>query len=294
MTTAVNMFKEAALIQLNATCWHIDKKLPQALLTDVGNVDYLRGRKLLLAPESTAQIKQVIGKARNWLRKIALPFPITGCLLIPRKLIPEIQETLGNLENEYNAAVADFLYWYPQAIEDARYEMGDLFSSCDYPTREEVKNRFRFQWRYITVGPSGSRVLPPSIYKDEVEKFRNLMEQARQEAIAALRVEFVNLVANIADKLSGSDDGKPKKLRDAAIENLKEFLDSFAARNLFEDDQLAELISQCRNIISGTTANDIRTSVQVKENLHNSMESLLKAIDDSLENLPRRKLRFAA
>lgn len=294
MANVENMFREAALLQLTATCWQLDKKLPQSLLADVGNVDYLRGRKLLLSPDSTALIKQVIGKARNYLRKIALPFPIIGCLLVPKKLIPDIQEHLKKLEWEYNSAIEDFLYWYPQTVKDAKASLGELFDECDYPSKENIKNRFRFQWRYIVVGPSVSRVLPPSIYKEEVEKFQNLMEQVRQEAIAALRQEFVDLVANLADKLQGSDDGRPKRLREAAVENLKQFLDAFAGRNLFEDERLGELVAQCRGVISGTTASAIRTNSQVKENLHMQMRELLNGIDASFEDLPRRKLRFAA
>lgn len=294
MPSAENMFREAALIQLNATCWQLDKQLAPSLLAEVGNVDYLRGRKLLLPPEATATIKQIIGKARNYLRKSALPFPITGCLLVPKKLIPEIQAQLQQLQWEYNNAVEDFIYWYPQAIEDAKACLGELYNSCDYPTREEMISRFRFQWRYIIIGPSGSHILPPSIYKDEAVKFKNLMEQARQEAIASLREEFVNLIDNLNQKLSGSEDGKPKKLRDAAVENLKDFLDSFADRNLFEDSQLAELVAQCQSLVSGTTARDIRTNSQVKEDLHNGMTSLLQSMEKAFENLPRRKLRFAA
>ena len=68
------------------------------------------------------------------------------------------------------------------------------------------------------------------------------MEQARQEAIAALRGGFVDLVDNLTDKLRGSDDGKPRKLREAAVENLKDFLASFSNRNLFEDVQRSELV----------------------------------------------------
>ena len=187
MATAENMFKEAALIQLTATCWQLDKKLPQSMLADVGNVDFLRGRKLLLPPDSTANIKTAIGKARNYLRKVALPFPINGCMLVPKKLIPEIQEELKKIQWEYNSHVQDFLYWYPQIVKDAKNLLGELFDECDYPTKERIESRFRFQWRYIVVGPSIARVLPPSIYKEEVEKFQSLMEQAHIEAIATLR-----------------------------------------------------------------------------------------------------------
>lgn len=294
MVTAENMFREAALLQLTATCWQLDKKLPQSMLADVGNVDFLRGRKLLLAPDSTALIKQHIGKARNYLRKISLPFPIKGCVLVPKKLIPEIQEHLKEIEWHYNSAVEDFLYWYPQTVKDAKESLGELFDECDYPTQEAVKNKFRFQWRYITIGPSVSRVLPPSIYKEEVKKFRELMEQARSEAITALREEFVDLVTNIADKLQNHDDGRPRKLRDAAVENLKQFLDNFSSRNIFEDAQLAELVEQCREIITNTNANAIRGNTQVREEVHLQMEKILAGIDASLEDLPRRRLRFAA
>ena len=294
MVTAENMFREAALLQLTATCWQLDKKLPQSMLADVGNVDFLRGRKLLLAPDSTALIKQHTGKARNYLRKISLPFPIKGCVLVPKKLIPEIQEHLKEIEWHYNSAVEDFLYWYPQTVKDAKESLGELFDECDYPTQEAVKNKFRFQWRYITIGPSVSRVLPPSIYKEEVKKFRELMEQARSEAITALREEFVDLVTNIADKLQNHDDGRPRRLRDAAVENLKQFLDNFSSRNIFEDAQLAELVEQCRGIITNTNANAIRGNTQVREEVHLQMEKILAGIDASLEDLPRRRLRFAA
>lgn len=294
MVTAENMFREAALLQLTATCWQLDKKLPQSMLADVGNVDFLRGRKLLLAPDSTALIKQHIGKARNYLRKISLPFPIKGCVLVPKKLIPEIQEHLKEIEWHYNSAVEDFLYWYPQTVKDAKESLGELFDECDYPTQEAVKNKFRFQWRYITIGPSVSRVLPPSIYKEEVKKFQELMEQARSEAITALREEFVDLVSNIADKLQNHDDGRPRRLRDAAVENLKQFLDNFSSRNIFEDEQLSELVEQCRGIITNTNANAIRGNTQVREEVHLQMEKILAGIDASLEDLPRRRLRFAA
>lgn len=294
MVTAENMFREAALLQLTATCWQLDKKLPQSMLADVGNVDFLRGQKLLLAPDSTALIKQHIGKARNYLRKISLPFPIKGCVLVPKKLIPEIQEHLKEIEWHYNSAVEDFLYWYPQTVKDAKESLGELFDECDYPTQEAVKNKFRFQWRYITIGPSVSRVLPPSIYKEEVKKFQELMEQARSEAITALREEFVDLVTNIADKLQNHDDGRPRRLRDAAVENLKQFLDNFSSRNIFEDEQLSELVEQCRGIITNTNANAIRGNTQVREEVHLQMEKILAGIDASLEDLPRRRLRFAA
>lgn len=294
MPDAATMFKEAALIQLTATCWQTYKKLPESLLADVGNIDYLRGRKLLLSPESTALIREHVNRARNYLRKITLPFPLKGCQLIPRKIIPIVQIRLQEFKFAYNSAVEDFLYWYPQTVVDAKHSLGELYDDSDYPTIYALRSRFRFEWRYITIGPSNTKVLPPSIYKEEVDKFKNLMEQAREEAIQALRQEFVDLISNITDKLQGHDDGCPKRLRSAAVDNLKEFLAQFSSRNIFEDEELERLVDQCREIISDTSAGTIRTNSTVKQELHTQMSELLQAVDKQFENLPRRKLRFAA
>ena len=133
-----DIFKDAALLQLTATCWSIDRKLPPALLAEVGNVDYLKGRKLLLDPESTAPIKQITGKARNYIRKLALPFPIRGCVLVPRKLIPTIQDQLSTFKNDYDCSVESFLYWYPSAITEAAENLGELFDQLDYPSADQL------------------------------------------------------------------------------------------------------------------------------------------------------------
>ena len=294
MCTANDMFKEAAIIQLTATCWHIDKILPVTLIDEKLNAEYIKVRKKILDPEALALVKEHAGKARNYLRGIALPFPINGCMLVPKKLIPQVEKELKALQWKYNSAVEDFIRWLPASIKDAKALLGELFDEMDYPTPEKAKRKFRFEWRYIVIGQVNSKVLPPSLYQEEVNKFRNLMEQARTEAIASLRGEFVDLIANLNDKLTGSPDGKPKRLRDAAVENLHQFLDQFQNRNMFKDDQLAELVERCRGIITGVSADNIRNSIHVKQELHNQMQSLLETIDATLEDLPRRKIRMAA
>lgn len=46
----------------------------------------------------------------------------------------------------------------------------------------------------------------------------------------------------MVDRLSNGDDGKPKILRNGMIDNLTEFFATFEERNLFNDDELREMI----------------------------------------------------
>ena len=283
-----DIFKHAALLQLSITCWSIDKNLPTVLLAEIGNMDYLKRRNLCLDPESTASIKQITGKARNYIRKLALPFPIRGCVLVPRKLIPEIHDQLSTFKNDYKRSVERFLYWYPSAIMAAAEKLGERFDQLDYPSVEQLKERFRFEWHYLTVGPSTSRILPAPLYLAEMTKFKELMAQVRQEAEETLRVEFVELVTNLTDKLSGAD-GTPKRLRSSAVENLHDFLSYFDDRNIFQDEQLESLVQQCKNIVNGVSSAKLRTDIPFKNEFHDKMSDLLVAIDQSLEDFPRKK-----
>ena len=283
-----DIFKDAALLQLTATCWSIDRKLPPALLAEVGNVDYLKERTCLFDPESTAPIKQVIGKARSCIRKLALPFPIRDCVLVPRKLIPEIQDQLSTFKNDYERSVESVLCWYPSAVAEAAEKPGEHFDQLDYPSAGQLKGRFRFEWRYFTVGPSTSRILPASLYKEEMARFKEFMAQARQEAEDALRVEFVDLVSNLTDKLDGAD-GALKRLRSSAVENLHDFLSYFDDRNIFQDEQLEALVQQCKSIMWGASAARLRIDPAFRTELYGNMRELLAAMYQSLGNLPRRK-----
>ncbi len=283
-----DIYKDAALLQLTATCWSIDRKLPPAILAEVGSVDILKGRACLFDPESTAPIKQVIGRARSCIRKLTLPFPLRGCVLVPRKLIPEIQDQLSTFKDDYERSVESFLCWYPSAIAEAEEKLGELFEQLDYPSAGQLRGRFRFEWRYFTVGPSTSRILPASLYKEEMARFKEFMAQARQKAEDALRMEFVDLVSHLTDKLDGAD-GALKRLRSSAVENLHDFLSHFDDRNIFQDEQLEALVQQCKSIMWGASAARLRIDPAFRAELYGNMKELLAAMDQSLENLPRRK-----
>ena len=53
------------------------------------------------------------------------------------------------------------------------------------------------------------------------------MKQRFDEAVrlteAAFTEELAKLVDHLAEKISGTDDGKPKVFRDSAVENMQQF-----------------------------------------------------------------------
>jgi hypothetical protein len=113
-------------------------------------------------------------------------------------------------------------------------------------------------------------------------------------SVIALREEFAGIVRHMVERLSGEEDGKPKKFKNSMMEKMGQFLDSFSDRNLFADDKLAELVDQARAVVSGLSTEELRQDGNLRRYIAEEMNQLRVEVDGTLEDLPRRKIRLAA
>ncbi|EMG37146.1 Protein of unknown function (DUF3150) [Desulfocurvibacter africanus PCS] len=287
-----NIFRQSCLLQLNTSCWTGSKALEPWAMERLGDSDWLRGKKHLVDPEYLAPIKTTCMKARKFLSKHALPFPLTTLTLVPKECVTRIENGLKELEVEYWDKVAAFTERYEMAREEAQNVLGSLFRDTDYPLN--IRDKFRFEWRYVIIDlPNEASILPPEIYEREKEKFVSMMDETRDLAILALREEFASLIGHMVDRLSLGEDGKPKILRSSMVENLNEFLASFEERNVFGDDRLLELINQAKAVV-----NEVQSPYALKYNellrkrVSDEMTRLKLQVDKAIEDLPRRKIRL--
>jgi hypothetical protein len=233
----------------------------------------------------------------GWLAKIehtlTLPFPVKGLTLVPKEALRRIDESLEEIRQEFDAEVEIFISKYEDERLEAREILGDLFNDSDYPV--DIRSKFHFEWQFLTLDvPGKSRILPVEVYEREVQKFQAMMEEARELAVAALREEFAGIVAHIGDRLSGKDDGKAKRFRFSMVERLREFVESFSDRNLFQDELLEGLVEQARNLLNGVSSVNLRKDEGLRDMVGVEMGLIKLAIDEAMEDLPRRKIRLAA
>jgi hypothetical protein len=164
-----------------------------------------------------------------------------------------------------------------------------LFNEVDYPL--QVEKRFSLAWRFIILDvPNGkSGILPPEIYEREKEKFIQTMEEARILAIESLREEFASMVERITDRFTEMADGKSKVFKNATVESFYEFFETFKERNIFRDEQLAQLVEKAQAVLGGASTESIRTNEGLKESIRGGMTDIETAMAVSLER-PRRKI----
>lgn len=259
----------------------------------MGKGDWVRGKKLLVNPEYLGPVHTSIHRARTFLNRHALPFPLQGLTLVPKESLLQVDQGLEGIKIEYWQKVDAFMSHYHQARQEAQEILGELFSDSDYPM--DPRQKFRFEWRFLTLEvPGQSSILPPEVYQREKAKFIEMMEESREMAMVALRQEFADVVGQLSKRLSGAEDGKPKTIKGSMLMKVNDFLDSFNNRNLFNDEQLAALIEQARGIVNGVSGYALKYNEVLRQKVATDMETLRTDIDAAIEDIPRRRIRMAA
>jgi hypothetical protein len=102
--------------------------------------------------------------------------------------------------------------------------------------------------------------------------------------------ELQQLVEHLAERLSGTVDGKPKVFRDSAVENLQEFFARFQHLNIRSNAEMDELVSRAQRVISGVDAQDLRNSSSMRSATLRGLSGIQATLDGLLVDRPRRNL----
>lgn len=286
------LFKKACLVQLSTSVWRTSKAINQSVLAEkIGeDAEWLRGRKYLIDPTILGPVNTAAQQARNAIKKRSLPFPITGIYMVPKDSLTEIDARLKHFEEKFWNCYYEFESIYEQSTENAREILKKLFDESDYPI--DIKSKFRFEWRYMTVDlPKKTTVLTPAMYEREKQKFQEMIEETRENAVIALREEFSQVVSHLVDRLN-SDNDKPRVISNNLFNRINEFIDDLGTRNLFEDEELSQLAEETRGIINGINPYNLKYSQDLRNRIHDQMDNLKNTIDVSIKDMPRRKLQI--
>jgi hypothetical protein len=287
------ILEAACLLQLQTGTWQASKILKEDEIKEISDPDWIRARKLLVDPDFLSGPKTIISRGRKYLKNITLPFPIPGLILIARESIAKVDSKLLSLKGEFFTQVEEICKEYPFAYDVAREKLSEqhLFNEADYP--KDLRPCYKFDWRYLDIRvPNQLQLISPELYRRKVEEFETMMKEAQEVAVAALYEELTALVESMVDRLGNEEDGKPKKFKDSLVKNFTDFFETFSERNIFKNDQLDEIVSRAKFVLSDVTADGLRKFTDVRAKIANEMGEVKKIIQDASVDLPRRKIKF--
>ncbi len=285
-----NIFEKGCLVQLSSSVWQAKRKIkPDQLAGTSVSPEWLSATKKLVDPDSLKPISKVVNAARSYLARVSLPFPIQGMVFVPKEMISKVDGNLNHHKTDFDQEVEGFTEKYERLREVATMYLGELFNEFDYPP--DIRRKFSFVWRFVILDlPNGNtRLLAPEVYEREKCKFIQTMEEARELAIQSLREEFSEMVQRITERFASGPDGKTKIFKNATVHNFYEFFQTFKDRNIFRDDQLAELVERAQGILGNQSADTIRVNDNLKDRIKEGMQTVETAMSEIL-SMPRRKI----
>lgn len=259
-------------------------------------------KKLLDSPE-LATIRIFDGEFRRWLDTVCLPFEERGVRILTLQAVARVDKRVREYIANRAPLVDAFLAVYEIRIAEAErrlktVEVGgrvyNLFRASDYLSEREARARFYVDYHYRSLSdtPVSLASISPELLAEEREKGAARISAVADEISGFLRASLAELVTHLRDKLTPSENGKPKRLFDTAITNLTEFLSNLPFRNATGDSDLEKYAAQLRILLDGKSPDMFRESDSLRVNVAENLAGIKAALDVMVEEKPSRKFRF--
>lgn len=270
--TALN--EKAVMVKLTITMWQnrsVDEKARHSVAT-VFNVQdkedvYV---KTLVPRHYTSRISRACIAARREHYDLTMPWLDEGQRILPCNMMFKYTQAMAVKRADFEAAVSNFLVAYPQAIETAKLQKGELFEETDYPTAAYLQTLYSYDIDMLPLPGTDFRL--QSLNEDMEKLVRaqvsDTLVRTSRTAVQALRSRLFSRLAHLTEVL-----GMNKHFKDSTINLLKDEIDLVEQLNIMDDESLKGIVAKCRKQVLQHTPAVLRTNEQVRLDVYkNAME----------------------
>ena len=275
----------AMLVELSISCWtarKLDKRVSQEVDTTNGTKSRAGNynKNLLAGTQKLDGIVKFAANARAWHNANTLPWSDNGLRLLPVENFLRYKERLGELEQEYNELVKDFLNSYPNLVDAAAFQLGNLFDRTEYPETEAISDKFRFRYVFSPVPTAGDwRVNIGNQARAELEtQCNNVIQERVQGAMKEAWSRMHECLSHISERLEDNGtgpDAKRKVFRDSLVENAQELVEMLKVLNVTKDPELERARMLMSQTLTGLEAEDLRDSDDTRRGVKAEVDAIL-------------------
>jgi hypothetical protein len=286
----ISLATSAVLVSAEVSVWSATKqdRIISNEVTTAKKADHSAGRyvKNLLADDPThKQLLNYRQTVYNWLRRSTYDW--SGSLrLLPVINLPKFKAEFHQHEKSYFALRDAFLDKYPTIVSNMAFKQGDMFDRSEYPSVDQIKDKFRIRLYVAEVPTSDYRC---SISEDLAEDLKltyqkQINDEIVPQVMADIASQFIEVMESIShccgvDEISSSSTGevktKKRKIYDTTIEKARGLCETFREFNLTNDADLEKASVSLENVLRGVGADDIRESDAVRESVRKGVDDIL-------------------
>lgn len=288
----ISLATSAVLVSVDVNVWSATKqdRVISDEVTTLKNADASAGRfvKNLLADDihhkKVSNYRQTI---YNWLKRSTFRWNNSQDLL-PVANLEKFKVEFAEHEMEYYRLLDNFLLNYQSIVSDMAFKQGDMFSQDDYPSVDEVRNKFGIRL-YVAEVPSHDWRC--SISDDIAGDLKQQYEMQAEQIITGIVNDQVARITEVMESISHccgvieKQDGttgeviiKKRKIYDTTIEKAKELCDTFKKFKPIDNEissKLSEVVVKLENALNGVDTKSIRESDAVRDKVKSEVDDIL-------------------
>lgn len=273
-----SLSNRALLVNLNISQWSA-RKLDKRVTSEVNTAKRAtssagRYNKMLLPVDDLlANVHTKTGLLRAYVAKHTLPWGMNDCRILPADNYLDFTTGFRKERDEWEVLVNRFLSDYDYlAFTKAPQHLGDLYDPNDYPSVNEIADKFRVNLAVMPVPTDDFRV---QLADEHIDHLRNeiaaSLEQAQMEAMADCWQRLYERVKHIAEQLS-KEKGR---IYDSLIENAQETCSILTRLNITGDPNLERLRSEVEAKLVQHQADDLRADTALRASVAEDAKEIM-------------------
>lgn len=282
----MSISNSAVLVELNISVWtanKLDRGATDAVLAfNSASKDSAQVRKNLMAgTDKRKKIADYASRARLYHNQTTLAWADKGARILPTSLFMDYKANMNVWQGNINNMIDNFINDYDMLVDQAKTHMGTLFNADDYPTKEELREKFGFKLVFTPIPESGDFRL--DIPKQDIaelssqydEAFNSRLHDAMSEAWGKLHT----MLTYMSDKLTTETDDDKKRYHDSLITNAQELCGLLTHLNITKDPKLEEARRSLELTMMGLDIEDIKEQVSVRNDVKTRVDDILAKFD---------------
>jgi len=284
----MSISSSAVLVELNISVWtanKLDKGATEAVLSNnSASKDSAQVRKNLMAgTDKRKKISDYAAKARLYHNQTTLSWSDKGARLLPTSLFMDYKANMNVYQKNMNTMIEDFYANYADLIDLAKHHMGDLFNPYDYPSIEELRNKFGFRLVFSPLPEGGDfRLDIPKADMDELgQQYESAFNDRLKDAMREPWEKLHKTLTHISEKLTDveGDDESKKRYHDTLITNAQELCGLLSHLNVTKDPLLENARRSLELTMLGVDIEAIKESPDVRSSVKAKVDDILSKFD---------------
>ena len=268
------------LIDLNIGVW-LGRKMDRKVSQEIDTVKDTKTRagnyhKKLFADEPAFDaIGKYAGNARTYHYFATMPWSDSGLRLLTTAMYFDYHKKITGMAQEFETLVGNFLNDYDNMVGRAQTKLGTLFSHEDYPTKDEIAQRFKFSVKYCPVPDVGDwRVdVGNEAQKQLKESYAEYYKQNLEDAMREPWQRTHEVLKNMSEKLAGD---KKQIFRDTLVTNVRDMIELLDKFNITGDARMRQARVKIEDALLGVTPDALREDDHLRLDTKSKVDALLK------------------